>query len=211
VRGEPLAWLVGGVRFCGLWVKVHPGVYVPRWQSEALSRKAASLLPSRGRAVDLCTGSGAIAVVLSNRVPDAHIVGIEIDPVAAACARENGVQVIVGDLDQPLPEEFQSATDLVVGVVPYVPTAELAFLPRDVIAYEPSVALDGGVDGVDLLLRAASAAAGLLVAGGALCLEIGGDEATHLGPALKRLGFGDIELIDDDDGDVRGIIAFFCQ
>ena len=91
--GEPLAWLVGSVTFCGETVLVQPGVYVPRWQSEPLALEAATRLPRHGLAVDLCTGSGAIAVVLSRRRPEARVVATEIDPVAVACARANGIEV----------------------------------------------------------------------------------------------------------------------
>src|SRR4051812_47075192 len=62
--GEPLAWITGGVVFCGIHVRVDPGVYVPRGQSEPLAERAAQRLPPRGTAIDLCTGAGAIAKVL---------------------------------------------------------------------------------------------------------------------------------------------------
>ena len=64
LTGEPLAWITGTAPFCGLWIRVDPGVYVPRWQTEALARRAVERLPADGVAIDLCTGSGAIATVL---------------------------------------------------------------------------------------------------------------------------------------------------
>ena len=70
IEGEPIAWLVGSAPFCDQRVKVAPGVYVPRRQTEALAKRAASLLPDDGVAVDLCTGSGAIAVALRARVTE---------------------------------------------------------------------------------------------------------------------------------------------
>ena len=91
--GEPVAWLTGAVTFCDVRVRVLPGVYVPRWQTEPLARRAASLLPPGGVAVDLCTGSGAIAVVLAAAVPSARVVATELDDTAVACARANGVEV----------------------------------------------------------------------------------------------------------------------
>ncbi len=74
-RGEPIAYLTGAVTFCGLRLFVTPGVYVPRWQSEPLARRAAGLLPSRGVAVDLCTGIGAIAAVMTSAVPSGGRLG----------------------------------------------------------------------------------------------------------------------------------------
>jgi len=205
MTGEPLAWLTGKVRFCGVPLQVHPGVYVPRWQSEALARRAAEHLPERGLAVDLCTGAGAIAVALARARPQARVCGTEIDALAAACARANGVEVFEGDLDLPLPRAFAAGVDVVTGIVPYVPSEELRLLPRDVLAFEPRRALDGGREGTELLRRAVTAAARLLRPGGCLLLELGGDEADLLAPDLDRHGFSLGELLLDEEGDLRGI------
>ena len=93
LTGEPLAWITGTATFCGLEVAVQPGVYVPRWQTEPLARLAARLLPATGVGVDLCTGAGAVAMVMQQARPAARVVATEIDPLAAACARRNGVVV----------------------------------------------------------------------------------------------------------------------
>ena len=127
--GEPLAWLVGGVEFCGIWLRVAPGVYVPRWQTETLAERAASLLPAEGVAVDLCTGAGAIAAVLQARRPAATVIATDIDPGAVACARANGVDALLGDLDVPLRPALHGAVDVMTAVVPYVPTDELGSSP----------------------------------------------------------------------------------
>ena len=110
-NGEPLAWLVGGVTFCGLRVRVDPGVYVPRWQTEPLARRASQLLPAGGVAVDLCTGAGAIACVLAASVPSATVVATDVDPAAVACARANRVDARLGHLDAPLPAALLGAVD----------------------------------------------------------------------------------------------------
>lgn len=193
--------------FCGARVLVHPGVYVPRWQSEPLVRLAASRLPEAGRVIDVCTGAGAIAVALREMLPSAQIVGTEIDPIAAECARDNGVAVVECDLLDGVPETFLSATDLVIGVVPYVPSGELRLLPRDVLAYEPRRALDGGIDGLGLLRRSASDARRFLRDGARLLLELGGDEGEAFAHELAGLGYEGLELFFDDDGDLRGISA----
>lgn len=206
--GEPLAWLIGSVSFCGETVLVHPGVYVPRWQSEPLALEAAARLPEHGLAVDLCTGAGAIAAVLTHRRPSARVVASEIDPVAAACARSNGIEVFEGDMAANLPASLIGQVDVVTAVVPYVPTDEIRFLPRDVIAYEPRRALDGGEDGMLFLFRAALAAAPLLRPGGSLLLELGGNQADLLSPVLAESGYREVELRVDEDGDLR---ALFCR
>jgi release factor glutamine methyltransferase len=205
--GEPLAWLVGWTRFCGERVLVRPGVYVPRPQSEQLAVEALARLPRRGLAVDLCTGSGAIAVVLGRRRPDARVLATEIDPLAAACARDNGLEVFVGDMTAALPDEVRGRVDVVTAVVPYVPSDELRLLPRDVVAFEPKRALDGGVDGTDLLSRAIVESVGLLRPGGSLLLELGGSEADLLAPLLAESGYRGVRRLVDEEGDLRGLVC----
>ncbi|HEY5273416.1 MAG TPA: hypothetical protein VIJ34_09295 [Acidimicrobiales bacterium] len=207
VEGEPLAWIVGSVLFCGVRVLVHPGVYVPRWQSEPLVRRGASLLEDGGRAVDLCTGSGALVLGLRALAPLARVVGTEIDAAAAACARANGVELYEGELDAALPRSFEGTVDLVIGVVPYVPRAELQYLPRDVLRYEPTMALDGGLDGSEFLHRAVGLATWALRGGGVLLLELGGTEDEVIRPALVAAGFEAVESILDEEGDLRAIEA----
>ena len=205
VTGEPLAWLTGSVRFCGETVLVHPGVYVPRWQSEPLAEEAVSRLASHGCAVDLCTGSGALAVVLARRRPSARVLASDLDRRAVACARANGVDAYQGDLATGLPAGLEGQVDVVTAVVPYVPSGELRLLPRDVLAFEPHRALDGGPDGTRTLVRAAAAAADLLRSGGSLLLELGGTEDELLRPVLEGLGYGDVEVLVDEDGERRAL------
>lgn len=205
--GEPLAWLVGGVDFCGLRLRVHPGVYVPRWQTEALAERAASLLPAGGVAVDLCTGAGAIAAVLRARRPAATVIATDIDPAAVACARANGVKALLGDLDTPLPPELQGAVDVITAVVPYVPADELVFLPRDVVAFEPRRALDGGRDGLEVLCTVVGRSTGWLRPGGWLLLEIGGRQAPVVIAAMGAAGLGQCTTMRDEDGDDRAVVG----
>jgi release factor glutamine methyltransferase len=91
--------------------------------------------------------------------------------------------------------------------VPYVPSGELEFLPRDVLDYEPRGALDGGPDGTELLRRALLCAAGLLGDGGVLLLELGGEQDALIRPFLADSGFAAVASILDEDGDLRGIEA----
>jgi release factor glutamine methyltransferase len=205
LTGEPLAWIIGSVSFCGLAILVQPGVYVPRRQSEQLARRAVERLPANGRAIDLCTGAGAIAKTLAANRPTARVVASDIDERAAACARTNRVEVYHGDLFAPLPRALEGRVDVVVGVVPYVPTAELPLLQRDTFAFESPLAYDGGDDGTGILRRVLTGSLRFLRPGGALLLELGGDQADLLGDELARLGYVAVTTLADDDGDVRGI------
>jgi release factor glutamine methyltransferase len=207
LEGEPLPWITGWVRFCGVRVLVEPGVFVPRPQTEALARRAVALLPADGIAVDLCTGSGAIAVVLRSGRPAASVIATDVDPVAIACARRNGVEALLGDLDDPLPSALRERVDVVTAVVPYVPTEELHLLPRGVLAHEPARALDGGPGGTALLERAARAAAYWLRAGGTVLLELGGDQADELSTTMADAGLTAIRVHQDDEGRDRAIEA----
>jgi release factor glutamine methyltransferase len=168
LTGEPLAWITGRVTFCGIEIHVDPDVYVPRWLTEPLTRRAVERLPEQGIAIDLCTGSGAIAAVLRARRPK---------------------------------------TRVVVGVVPYVPTPELVLLQRDTFTFERLLSYDGGPDGADILRRVLVDARRFLKRGGALLLEVGGDQADLLQGDLLRLGYVDVNILADEDGDVRGIEA----
>jgi len=205
-RGEPLAWIVGRVEFLGRSVSVEPGVFVPRAQSAGVALRAADLLPERGHAADLCTGSGAIAAHLMHARPDAVVVAGDIDPKAAACARRNGVPAVVADMDGGLAGR---AFDVICGVTPYVPTGAMSLLPPDVVRYEPTSALDGGVDGLDHVRRLVAGAARLLRPGGWLLTEIGADQNASVAEALTASGYAEPTFWWDDEGDLRGVAARF--
>ena len=207
LSGEPLAWIIGSVPFCGIRLQVDAGVFVPRQHTETLARRAASLLPDNGIAIDLCTGCGAVAAVLSSAHPEATVVATDIDPVAVACARRNGVRALLGDLDGPLPPSLRGGADVVTAAVPYVPTEELHLLPRDVLAHEPRNALDGGKRGTTMLIRVAKAAPLWLSHSGRLLLELGGGQAGQLATTLADVGLSEISMHRDGDGQERLIEA----
>lgn len=203
-QGEPLAWIVGGVDFCGIRLGVDPGVFVPRHQTERLAREGVALLRGApGRVVDLCAGSGAVAAVMARAVPGATVVAVDRDPLAVANARHNGLTAVCGDLDGPL---RPGTAALVTAVAPYVPTGELVHLPSDVVRWEPRMALDGGADGLDVAREVCAAAARLLVPGGWLLLELGGDQDALLRSDLA-VAFGERRSWRDEHGDLRGLAA----
>lgn len=203
--GEPLQWITGRFRFCDRWYAIEAGVYVPRPQTEELARRAALLVPEGGRALDLCTGAGAIAAHLAAEAPPATVIGVDIDPLAVVCARRNGVPAVVGDLAEPI--RHARVFDVITAVAPYVPTEAISLLPADVQRYEPRRALDGGADGTELVARIVSAAGRLLRPGGHLLLEIGGAQTESLVGPLAAAGFGDATPWFDEDGDLRGLVA----
>jgi release factor glutamine methyltransferase len=207
LSGEPLAWITGRARFAGLDVRVDAGVYVPRWQSAELATRAARRLPEDGTAIDLCTGTGAVAMALSHARPGARVVATDTDPHAVANARANGVEAHEGDLFDPLDDVLRGRTDVVVAVVPYVPTPALRLLPRDTLTFEDAAHYDGGPDGATLLRRVLREAPAFLRPGGTVLLELGGKQAELLRPELEQLGYCSVDIWTDDDGDVRGLEA----
>jgi release factor glutamine methyltransferase len=206
-EGEPLAWIVGSVQFCGRTVLVDPGVYVPRFETQELARRAAAVLSTSpgGRGADLCTGSGAVAFHMQAEVPAATVIGVDIDERSVRSARRNQVRGVVGDVGSPALRS--GAFDVVTAVTPYVPTEALRLLPSDVLRHEPRRALDGGPDGLDLARRAVLAAAGLLRPGGWLLTEVGGEQDGPLTATLNQVGFGPVATWRDEDGDLRGLAA----
>jgi release factor glutamine methyltransferase len=203
--GEPLAWITERVCFGGLELHAAPGVYVVRPQTEELARRAADVLPAGGTVFDLCTGGGAVAAWIQHAVPGARVVGVDVALPAATCAARNGVRVVVGDLAAPL--HAPGTVDVVTAVAPYVPTADRRLLPADVQQHEPALSLDGGDDGLAVVRRVVVHAATVLRVGGHLLLELGGAQDDDLAPDLAHHGFTSPESWNDDDGDLRGLVA----
>jgi release factor glutamine methyltransferase len=133
------------------------------------------------------------------------VVATEADPRAAACARDNGVDVLLGDLDGPLPAELAGRVDVLTGVLPYVPTGALHLLTRDVLAYEPRAALDGGPGGLDVVARVVEAGPRWLAPGGWLLLEAGGGQFPGVVRLFADHGFVGTRILDDGDGEPRAV------
>jgi release factor glutamine methyltransferase len=148
-----------------------------------------------------------VAAALAGARPAARVVATDSDPRAVACARANGVEAFAGDLFAAVPSSFRAATDVVVAVVPYVPSAALHLLPRDTLTFEDASHYDGGPAGLAVLRRVVTEAPGFLRRGGALLLELGVDQADLLLPVLARSGYVGVETWTDEDGDLRGLEA----
>jgi len=204
VAGEPLQYVIGWAPFGPLRLRVGPGVFVPRPETEGLADRAATRLRAAADprvAVDLCAGSGAIACFLAAEVPGARVLATELDPGALAWARPNaeryGVELLAGDLDAPLPPELAGRVDVLCANVPYVPTGAIATMPRDVRDHEPLLALDGGPDGLDVLRRLAAGAGHWLAPGGGLFCEIGEDQAEAATALLTAAGLARVAVHPD--------------
>jgi len=208
VAGEPLEPLLGWVEFCGLWLHVDAGVFVPRKRTELLARRAAGLardaLARCGRAVvvDLCCGVGAIGAVVRDAVPGADVYAADIDPAAVRCARRNlpADRVFEGDLFAALPVGLRGRVDVLAVNAPYVPTDAIALMPPEARDHEPGTALDGGADGLDLHRRIAREASAWLAPGGTLLIEAGEEQAEVSAALFAAAGLSTSIESDDELG-----------
>ncbi|MGW1840087.1 putative protein N(5)-glutamine methyltransferase [Streptomyces sp. NPDC002067] len=177
MAGLPLEHVLGWAGFCGLRMRVGPGVFVPRRRSEFLVHRAARLTRPGSVVVDLCCGSGALGAALAACAGPVELHAADIDPVAVDCARANtapvGGRVHRGDLFAALPPELRGRIGVLLANVPYVPTQEVGLLPPEARDHEPREALDGGADGLDVLRRVAAEARHWLAPGGSLLSETG--------------------------------------
>jgi release factor glutamine methyltransferase len=208
--GEPTAYLVGKREFWGRPFRVTPDVLVPRPETELLVEAALTALPDGGTALDLCTGSGAIGISLALEKPGARVAATDLSPTALAVARENSaalgakVHFHEGDLFAALAPGLRF--DLIVSNPPYVPTSELAGLSREV-RREPTMALDGGPDGLALLRRIVADAPRWLAPGGSLLLEMHESHAEALPRLCREAGFARAEARKDLAGLWRCVVA----
>jgi release factor glutamine methyltransferase len=184
LAGEPLEQVLGWAGFCGLRIKVVPGVFVPRRRTEILVELATGLGPALDResvVVDLCCGTGAVGVAVAASFPGIELHAADIDPDAVACARLNVTmgQVHEGDLYDALPDNLRGRVDVLLVNAPYVPTDEIRLMPPEARLHEHHVALDGGADGLDVHRRTAAAAGEWLAPGGSLFIETSPRQAAH--------------------------------
>jgi release factor glutamine methyltransferase len=202
---EPIAYILGTREFWGRLFRVDARVLVPRPDTETLVE--AALARTRGvslsmRALDLCTGSGCVAVSMARDRPTSRVYAVDVSEDALAVARENAARLGAyrvafrrGDLYAPL--DADARFDVVTANPPYVPTGELTTLQADVRDFEPRVALDGGADGLAVVRRVIAGAPAHLVEGGVLAVEVGAGEARAAAALLATAGFCDVEVHRD--------------
>jgi release factor glutamine methyltransferase len=190
--GLPLEHVVGWAEFCGLRVAVGPGAFVPRFRTEFLARQSAGLGRPGAVVLDMCCGSGALGAAVAAIIGQVELHATDIDPGELAFARRNvaaaGGHVYEGDLFAPLPGGLRGRVDILIANAPYVPTREVALLPAEARVHEPRVALDGGLDGLDVLRRVAAAAPQWLAPGGHLLSEATGRQAPMVAQAFALSG-----------------------
>ena len=195
LTGRPLWYIVGDADFCGYKIKVDERVLIPRPETEELAVMAANALEDGQSVLDLCTGSGAIAVAVyketQRRGCNIKMTAVDISAEALELAKENAeaneadILFVQSDLFTRLRGRF----DLIISNPPYIPSADIETLQTEVKDYEPRLALDGGADGLDIYRRIAAEAAKYLNRGGMLMMEVGEGEAEKVVRLFKNSAY----------------------
>ncbi|MFD3449381.1 putative protein N(5)-glutamine methyltransferase [Microbacteriaceae bacterium 4G12] len=208
--GLPLEHVIGWVEFCGIQIAVDLGVFVPRRRTEFLAHQAAILAKPGAVVVDLCCGTGAIGAALIATLEEIELYATDIDPAAVRCARRNITSacghVYKGDLYEPLPDTLRGRVDILVANAPYVPTETIGLLPREARIHEARVALDGGLDGLDVQRRVTAKAQLWLAPGGHLLVETSQQQAPQTVEIFTRSGLIP-QVANDDELDSTVVIG----
>ncbi len=208
--GTPLQHLTGEQGFRRLVIEVRPGVFVPRPETEVLAGVALEHLTGDGPiVVDLCTGSGAVALAIADECPRADVFATDLSNEAVELARANAerldldLEVFVGDLFEPLPNRLRGRLDLAVANPPYIPQADEVSLPPEVRA-DPPTALYGDLE---LYERVFTGAAVWLRPGGAVVVEIDQRRASDVADRARRAGLEGVRVVPDLTGRDRVVAA----
>lgn len=223
LSGVPLAHITRRQSFMGVELLAGPEALVPRRETELLGYSALDLVrrtvEEKGTAlvVDVCTGSGNLALALAHHEPRCEVIGADISVDAISLARRNAeltslgdrVGFVQGDLFAPLEAlGLRGAVDVVVCNPPYISTSKAAGMPTEIAEFEPRLAFDGGAFGVSILFRLVSGASQFLKQGAWLCFEVGRGQGEPMAGRVERAGpYARVERVRDDAGDVRALLA----
>lgn len=204
---EPIAYLRGEREFYGLKFRVDKRVLVPRPDTETLVDAAlarSTHVSMCMRQLDLCTGSGCVAIAMARQRPTAHVFGSDVSTDALAVARDNALRLgayntafFESDLFAAFAHEPRRRFDVITANPPYIASAEIPTLMPDVRDHEPKLALDGGDDGLVIVRRIVTGAPAHLEPGGLLAMEIGAGEAPATVALFEAGGFVDVRVHRD--------------
>ena len=210
--GEPLQYITGEADFFGMKFAVDRRVLIPRPETELLVETAMGRLKGVVRVVDLCTGSGCIAVTLAKKL-EGEVYATDVSAEALAVAEENAkrheiekkIRFLRGDLLEILPDSL--AADAIVSNPPYIASGDWARLPKEVREFEPVQALVAGEDGLNFYRRILSNARRFLLPQGFLCLELGDGQRPAVETLCVENGWTVQQVVKDLQGKERVIVA----
>lgn len=202
MTGRPLWYIIGNTDFYGYELNVDERVLIPRPETEGLARMAVSAVEDGGKVLDLCTGSGAIAIVVKKECEKkklhVDVVASDISEGALEVAKKNAekcsadIKFVQSDLFAKISGRFS----LIVSNPPYIPTDTISTLQREVKDFEPHLALDGGKDGLDYYRKIAAEVGKYIEKGGMLLMEVGAGEAQEI---VRMFKYADYSMILKDD------------
>ncbi len=223
LAGEPLAYLLERQRFMGMDLLARPCALIPRRETEMLGEAARDLLLEAATVVDqpccidVCCGSGNLALAMAGAVTSARVHGADLSAQALDLARENasllGLDARLcwheGDLLAPFEGPVWAAgVDVLISAPPYISSARLESMPHEIIGFEPAMAFDGGAFGVGILMRLLRQAPALLRPGGWLCVEVGlGQGGSMLQLARRDRRYDQVRAVLDAQGNERVLLA----
>ncbi len=216
ITGEPIQYIIGYWEFFSRRFNVADGVLIPRDDTEVLVRACVDLLSDKKelKVIDLCSGSGIIAVTLQKELNNSEVYAVEKSNVAYSFLKENcdinnaDVNTIHADLYDCADSFEDSFFDLVVSNPPYIKSDEIAVLQREV-QFEPKMALDGGVDGYDFYRGIVDTWSRKLKIGGIIAFEIGEGQFEYICDILTNHGFSDIKAYYDLGSTIRAVTAIY--
>jgi len=224
LKGEPVQYIIGNIEFLGLTIRVGKGVLIPRPETELLVEAVIKTVQGSKFKVqgsqdnveqrtansehlsilDLCTGTGCIALSLAREFPDAEVYGTDLSKEALAYARKNVKSNMISNIRFDQGSLFESAKgkkfDMITANPPYIRRDEIETLQSEIRDWEPVTALDGGMDGMDFYRAILSSAGGFLNSGGYIFLELGYDQADDVKKIAHAEGFREITIINDYAG-----------
>ena len=225
LSGTPLAHLTGRQHFMGLELLAGPQALIPRRETELLANAALNklqlLAAERGDGpvvvIDVCTGSGNLAMALAHGVPRAQVFAADLSEDAVSLAQRNAthlglqerVQLRSGDLLAPFDEpDFHGQVDLLVCNPPYISSGKLETMPTEIVGFEPRLAFDGGPFGIRILQRLMREAPRFLRPGGWLAFEVGLGQGPAVLQWLNKTGqYDTIDSVLDAEGQPRAFLA----
>lgn len=211
-KGEPLQYILGGWEFYGFSFKVGKGVLIPRDDTEVCLRASFPHLDSikSPKILDLCAGSGTLAITLKKLYENAEVTAVELSKDAFCYLEENAklnsadIKLINSDIFEAYKSFEDNYFDLLISNPPYLTTEELKEMQKE-LYFEPALALDGGEDGCDFYRQIIPLYTPKLKAGGQLIFELDGSEAKYTAELMKAANYKEIEIFDDLGGIHRAI------